>query len=98
MVIIYSMYCSVQDRTVEQTDGHIQDRKGQLDRQMVTYIRRRIKTEEKAKVVASVWGGRIYLIPCRASCFALDDLNYRMNCPRTISKKRMKTSYCSKSA
>ena len=31
--------------------------------------RRRIKTEEKAKVVASVWGDPIYSIPCRASCF-----------------------------
>ena len=46
--------------------------------------RRRMKTEEKAKVVASVWGERIYSIPCRASCFALDDLNYRMNCTRMI--------------
>ena len=27
------------------------------------YCRRRIKTEEKAKVVASVWG-KIYSIPC----------------------------------
>ena len=38
-----------------------------------------MKTEEKAKVVASVWGVRFYSIPCHASCFALDDLNYRMN-------------------
>ena len=30
--------------------------------------RRRIKSEEKA-VVASVWGGKIYSIPCRARCF-----------------------------
>ena len=28
-----------------------------------------MKTEAKAKVVASVWGGRICSIPCRASCF-----------------------------
>ena len=28
-------------------------------------LRRRIKTEEKAKVVASALGGRIYSIPCR---------------------------------
>ena len=33
--------------------------------------RRRIKIEEKAKVVASsVWRGRMYVIPCRASCSA----------------------------
>ena len=33
--------------------------------------RKRIKTEEKA----DAWGERIYSVPCRASCFALDDLN-----------------------
>ena len=43
--------------------------------------RRRIKTEEKAKVVASVGGGD-YSMHCRASCFALNDFNYRMNCTR----------------
>ena len=32
--------------------------------------RRRKKTEEKAKVVASVLGVRIYSISCRTSCFA----------------------------
>ena len=46
--------------------------------------RRRIKTEEKAKVVASVLEGRIYSIPRHASCFAMDDLNYRKNCTRMI--------------
>ena len=35
---------------------------------------RRIELEEKAKVVASVWGGKICSISCRASCFALVDL------------------------
>ena len=37
--------------------------------------RRRIETEEKTKVVASVGeGGEIInLIPCHASCFSLDD-------------------------
>ena len=43
--------------------------------------RRRIKTEEKAKVVASVWGGGEEFIKFRA---ALDDLNYSMNCTRMI--------------
>ena len=37
-------------------------------------LRKRINTEEKAKVVAAVWGGgRIYSIPCRARYFAQDD-------------------------
>ena len=31
--------------------------------------RRKIQTDEKAKVVASVFGGRIYSIPCCASYF-----------------------------
>ena len=34
--------------------------------------RQRINTEEKAKVVAAVLWDRIYSIPCRASCFALE--------------------------
>ena len=34
------------------------------------FHRRRIKTEEKAKVGAAAWGGRIDFIPCRASYFA----------------------------
>ena len=39
--------------------------------------RRRIKTEEKAKVVASVWGKNLFNC-CHASYFAYDDLNYRV--------------------
>ena len=35
-------------------------------------IEERIKAEEKAKVVASV-GGRVYSIPCRTSCLALEN-------------------------
>ena len=45
---------------------HIQTKYGRF---VTRWHRRRIKTEEKAKVVASV-GGRIYSIPCPASCFA----------------------------
>ena len=30
-----------------------------------------MEREAQAKVVASVWGSRMYSIPCRASCFAL---------------------------
>ena len=36
-----------------------------------TNHRRRINTEEKAKVVAASWGDRIYSNPCLASYFAL---------------------------
>ena len=32
------------------------------------------ETEAKAKVVASVWGDRIYSVPCWASYFASVDL------------------------
>ena len=32
--------------------------------------RRRIKTEEKAKVVAAVWGTEFDLFPCHTSYFA----------------------------
>ena len=37
---------------------------------MSSQYRRRVNTEEKAKVVAAAWGGRIDSIPCRASYFA----------------------------
>ena len=48
--------------------------------------RRRIKTEEKAKVVASVWGKRnLFNSLPRFSCFAYRTiLNNRMNCTRMI--------------
>ena len=39
----------------------------------ILFARRRIKTEEKAKGRRFCLGGRIYLIPCCASCFAMDD-------------------------
>ena len=55
--------------------------------------RRRIKIEEKAKVVASAWGTDLFKsLPCY-SCFALDDLKNMMNCTRMIRKKRMNSSY-----
>ena len=62
---------------------------GRIAKQLEAFMegkhRSRIKTKEKSKVVASVWGGgRIYSIPCRASCFALDDLNNRISCTRMI--------------
>ena len=36
--------------------------------------RKRMETEAKAKVVASVWGDNIYSISCRSSYFASVDL------------------------
>ena len=45
------------------------------------------KDRRKCKGSGFCLVGRIYLIPRRASCFALDDLNYRMKCTRMIWKK-----------
>ena len=57
-----------------------------------------METEAKAKVVAFVWEKNwLNSLPCN-SCFALDDLNYRMNCTKMIWKKRMNSSYSSKSS
>ena len=50
--------------------------------------RLRIKTEEKAKVVAYVWGGRIYSIPGRAIA----------GLPKMILKNRMNSSFSFKSS
>ena len=48
--------------------------------------RRRIKTEEKVKVVASFfWGGEIYSIPSRALAIL----------PRTILKNKINSSFIS---
>ena len=41
--------------------------------------------EKEGKSRRICLGGRVYSIPCRASYFALDDFNYRMNC--TFSSK-----------
>ena len=47
------------------SDWNLNVERGQCQRH-----RSRIDTEEKAKVVAAVWGGRMCSIPCCASCFA----------------------------
>ena len=60
--------------------------------------RRRIKTEEKAKMSSLLFGRKNLFNSLRISCFALDNLNYRMNCTRMIWKKRMISSYSSKSS
>ena len=51
--------------------------------------RRRIYTEEKAKVVAFVWGEEFiyFLAALYCSYFALDDWNYRMNCTGKLKQK-----------
>ena len=48
----------------------------------------RIKTEEEAKVVASVWGEEfIQLLAALMYCFAQDDFNYRIKCTRMVERK-----------
>ena len=50
----------------------------------ILYSRRRIKTEEKAKVATAVWGAEsIYFLAALAILYQ-DDLKNRMNCTRTI--------------
>ena len=52
---------------------------------MQTIHRRRMELEDKAKVIASVWGGRICSIPFRSSVL-----------PWSIRKKMLNSSYFSK--
>ena len=56
-----------------------------------------IKTEEKAKIVASFWGKNLFN-SCAVAVLLRTILNNRMNSTRRISKKRMNSSYSSKSA
>ena len=46
--------------------------------------RSRIKIEEKAKVVAAVWGQNQFISPCLATLLQQDDLKNRMNCTGMI--------------
>ena len=46
--------------------------------------RRRIKTEEKAKVVAALWGAELIQFLATLAILHTDDLKNRMNCTRTI--------------
>ena len=62
------------------------------------YHRRRIKTEEKVKVVASVWGGRNYSVTCRASYFLRAILKKRMNSSFSFKPSWCNSSYYSKYA
>ena len=55
--------------------------------------RRRIKTEEKAKVVAAVCGTEKYSISCRASFFALGRFEEDNSLHQDDLKKMRKSSY-----
>ena len=46
--------------------------------------RRRIKPEEKAKVVASVWGKEFIQFLAALAVLYKDNLNNRMNCTRIV--------------
>ena len=48
-----------------------------------------MEREDKAKVVASVLGGRICSIPCRASCFTAVYLEEMVEISQSIWKKRL---------
>ena len=52
--------------------------------------RRRIYAEEKAKVVAGVWGTDCIPYLAALAILQQDDLKKRINCTRTITKKNMK--------
>ena len=49
--------------------------------------RRRIKTEEKAKVVPAVWGTEFIQFLAALAVLDQDDMKIRMNCTRMIWKK-----------
>ena len=46
--------------------------------------RRRLKTEEKAKVVAVVWGAELIKFLATLAFLNKDNLKYRMNCIRVV--------------
>ena len=58
----------------------------------------RMNKEEKAKVVAAVWGKKFIQFLAAIATFHLDDLKKRMICTRIISTKRMNSSYFFKSS
>ena len=49
--------------------------------------RRRIKTEEKAKVVAAIWGTEFIQLLAALGVFHQDDMKKRMFCTRMIRRK-----------
>ena len=61
----------------------------------ILYNRRRIKTEEKAKVATAVWGAEsIYFLAALAILYQ-DDLKNRMNCTRDDIQHRIHSSLSS---
>ena len=60
--------------------------------------RRRIKTEEKANVVTSVWGKEFIQFLAALAVLTRTIYNNRMNCNRMISKTRINSSHSSKSS
>ena len=59
---------------------------------MVCSIEELDKDRRKGKDRRVCLRSGIYSIPCRASCWALDDLNNRMNCTMTLRKERLNSS------
>ena len=55
--------------------------------------RRRINTEEKAKVVADVWGTEFVQFLCRTNCFALGRFEKQNELHQNDMKKKMNSSY-----
>ena len=51
---------------------------------LLSYSRRRIYTEEKAKVVAAVWGLEFIQFLAALAVMQKDDMKKRMNCNRMI--------------
>ena len=60
------------------------------------FHRWRIKTEEKAKVVVSVWGKECIQFLAAQAVLPRTIVNIRIHCTRMIWKKRMNSSYSSK--
>ena len=54
------------------------------------------KDRRKGKGHRFCLGDKSYSIPCHADCFALDDLNFKMNCTSMTWKKQLKSSNFSK--
>ena len=62
---------------------------------LTTHQRRRIKTEEKANVVAASWGAELNEFFATLSIWYQDDLKNRVNCTRAFEECRMNSSFSS---
>ena len=62
---------------------------------MIPQTRRRIKTEEKAKVVIAAWGAALIQFLAALAILHQENLKNRMNCTRRIWRKGwIKSSWC----